>query len=88
MGAWKPLDTALREALEQTRSRALLVDAFQSTPHERVQEVLAAAKRAGAEELAVSVAPPMGFRQPPVTLPSLDPAAAKVAYSHRDPCCR
>ncbi len=29
--------------------------------------------------------PPLGFRQPPVTLPSLDPAAAKVAYSHHDP---
>jgi biopolymer transport protein ExbD/Zn-dependent protease with chaperone function len=85
MGAWKPLDTAIREALEHTGSRALLVDAHQSIPYRRVEEVLAAAKRAGAEELAVSLAPAPSWPQSPSKLPSLQPGAAPVPYSHRDP---
>ena len=85
MSGWKPLETALREALAQTGSRALLVDANQSTPQARIDEVLAAAKRAGAEELAVSVAPPLGYGQPPVRLPSLAPGGAPVPYNHQDP---
>jgi TonB family protein len=85
LSGWKPLETALREALAHTGSRALLVDANQSTPQARIDEVLAAAKRAGAEELAVSVAPPLAYGQPPVQLPSLAAGGATVPYSHQDP---
>jgi TonB family protein len=85
MGGAKPLDTALREALAQTGSRAVLVDAFGSVPHERVAEVLAAAKRAGAEELAASVVPFGDPRQSAPQVPSLVPGAAKVSSSGGGP---
>ena len=84
-GGAKPLDTALREALVQTGSRAVLVDVYQSVPHGRVEEVLAAAKRAGAEELAASVVPFGDPRQSVPQLPALEPGAPKVTSSHRDP---
>jgi hypothetical protein len=87
MGTWKPLDTAIREALEHTGSRALLVDAHQSIPYRRIEEVLAAAKRAGAEELAVSVAPAPTWPQSPSKLPSLQPGRPPCRTATAIPSC-
>ena len=84
-GGWKPLETALREALEETGSRAILVESFQRLPYQRVEEVLAAARRAGATEHAVSLIPaPTAPRQPP-RLPSAEAGAPDVPFRHQDP---
>jgi TonB family protein len=82
LGGWQSMEAAIREALAHTRSRVLLVDIFDETPQQRVNEVTTTASRAGAEEIVVSQMPII--RRPPVEVPPLLPGADAVTVSNRD----
>jgi biopolymer transport protein ExbD len=81
LGGWKPIEVALREAMDETDVRALLVDVHQGIDRVRVDRVLAAARRAGVLEQVVSVVPAWA----PDSVPSAIPGARNVGFDGRSP---